>query len=472
MKNNLRRYKLLLFSRLLLSAVMPARLRFILLMAGGLSGVEASFAQINSDSLIEVYTQKMHKYLDKENSAADIFVFTKAGIEVYAPATDTTQKKFEYGFLWNEMGVVKAMLSESDAKTILKTMKGKSDPFSDEQRKKIPVHSNSSKDTANPSAEKPLKGLRIALDPGHIAGDLETAKMEKKWVEMKANPLRGIKENIQLIEGELTLATAKILKKKLEFQGATVMLTRDKPNISAFGIDFRKWKDSLFHKSLDSAYARGDVSFEEKTFLLKRANDMEIFRRFFVSEELKERARKINAFHPDLTLIIHYNVDETNQNWNKPTRKDFVMTFVGGSFAKDELDDSESRVEFLRLLLTDDLERSIEFSKSIVNSLSEKLEVPAALDSCAIYLRDNCITTGVNGVFCRNLTLTRTVKGTLCYGESLYQDNINECKLLSKKDASTSLSMTLDGIQTSKRVEEVAEAYFQGIMNYVKNKNK
>jgi len=421
-----------------------------------------AFAQVNSDSLISVYTQKMHKYLDKENKASEVFSFKKDGIEVYSPATDTSQRRLEYFIGWKEITAFKDILGKSSQQELLRLYKQGAVPSNWIFTGGLPV-------VYAQNLSKPLLHYKIALDPGHIAGDLETAKMEKKWVEMKANPLKGIKENIQLIEGELTLATAQILKKKLEAQGATVMLTRDKPNISSFGIDFRRWKDSLFHRSLDSAYARGDVSFEEKNFLLKKANDTEIFRRFFVGEEIKERARKINAFHPDLTLIIHYNVDETNQNWNKPTKKDFVMTFVGGGFAKDELDEPEARIDFLRLLLTDDIEHSIEFSKYIVNSLSEKLEVPSALDSCAIYLRDNCITTGVNGVFCRNLTLTRTVKGTVCYGESLYQDNINECKALSKKDASTPLSVT-NGIQTSKRVEEVAEAYYEGIMNYVKNK--
>mgnify|MGYP001576610280 CR=1 FL=1 len=70
--------------------------------------------------------------------------------------------------------------------------------------------------------------------------------------------------------------------------------------------------------------------------------------------------------------------------------------------------------------------------------------------------------TDVPGVFCRNLTLTRMVKGTLIYGEALYQDNINEYKLLNKKE------ITIDGIKISKRIEEVAEAYSEGIINYVK----
>ena len=428
MKNILRRYELLLALSYWLLAI-------------------SLKAQINSDSLVAVYTQKMHRYLDKENKASEVLSFTKDGIEVYVPATDTSRRKFEFKIPWIEINYFKRFLIFYDSKYLCTHWFPGYPPDEIGEEKSL-LYS--------------LKNLKIALDPGHIAGDLETAKMEKKWVEMKKNTMKGIKEDIKLIEGELTLETALILKKKLESEGATVMLTREKPNQSAFGIDFKKWKDSLFHKSLDSAYARGDVSFEERNFLLKKANDTEIFRRFFVSEELKERARKINEFHPDLTLVIHYNVDETNQNWNKPTKKDFVMAFV----AADELDKPEARIDFLRLLLTDDIEHSINFSKYIVNSLSKKLGVPTALDSCAIYLRDNCITTGVNGVFCRNLTLTRTVKGTLCYGESLYQDNINECKALSKKE------ITVDGIRTSKRVEEVADAYFQGIMNYVKEKKK
>jgi hypothetical protein len=101
-----------------------------------------------------------------------------------------------------------------------------------------------------------------------------------------------------------------------------------------------------------------------------------------------------------------------------------------------------------------------------MESLVKKTNVPAALDSNAVYLKDNCMKTGASGVFCRNLTLTRKVKGVICYGESLYQDNVNECKLLSKKE------IKVGEMETSKRVEEVAEAYFNGIMNYVKRNSE
>ena len=412
------------------------------------------FAQVNSDSLILVYTNKMQKYLDKENKASEVLSFTKDGIEVYAPATDTFQRKYEFKISWKDITFFKNILSAYSYLRIKQML------FDSMAVAEVNVPGIIKRDLS-----KPLLHYSIALDPGHIGGDIETARMEKKWVEMKANPAKGIKEPIQLIEGDLTFVTAKILKKKLESKGAKVMLTRNELGISAFGITYKKWKDSLFLRSVDSAYARKDVSFEEKNFLLTKANDTEIFRRFFLQEEIYERARKINEFNPTLTLIIHYNVDETNQNWNKPTKKDFNMAFVGGSFGADELVQPEARIDFLRLLLTEDIEKSIDFSKYIVEGLVQKTGIPSATDSCAIYLRDNCMTTGVNGVFCRNLALTRMVKGALCYGESLYQDNINECKALSKNE------ITVDEMKSSKRVEEVAEGYFQGIINYMKSKN-
>ncbi|HEY4798644.1 MAG TPA: N-acetylmuramoyl-L-alanine amidase, partial [Bacteroidia bacterium] len=322
----------------------------------------------------------MQKYLDKDGKASEIFSFTKDGIEVYQPKTDSSMKKVDYIIYWDIYWNDTLTSPPINATDIIKNHFIIPDAPFDwnylSHRCKIEYQARQSQGsmkaprypvlyqatTIKKGNGKMLDGYKICLDPGHIAGDLETAKKEKKWVEMKNSKQA-------LIEGELTLETALILKKKLEAEGAEVMLTRSKPNQSSFGMDFKDWKENLFHKQLDSAYARGDVSFEEKNFLLHKANDDELFRRFFTTEDIHERARKINEFHPDITLIIHYNVDETNQNWNKPTKKDFNMAFVGGSFGDDELDKPEARIDFLRLLLTDDLEKSIAFSKFMMESL-------------------------------------------------------------------------------------------------------
>ena len=433
---------------------------FACVLAVMLSGVEASFSQINSDSLILVYTKKMQKYLDKEGAWKDYFVFDKEGISVYPSLQAKDSGHVELKISWQE--IIHAQKHFYGVPISFSTLYNKTISYryipSDIGREWEPFYV--------PSYTKPLLNQRIALDPGHIAGDIETAKTEKKWVEMKANPAKGIKKDIQLIEGELTLSTAKLLKKKLEDAGAVVMLTRDKTNISAFGIDFKKWKDSLFVSSVDSAYRQGNISFEEKNFLLTKANDTEIFRRFFLQEEMRERARKINEFIPSLTIIIHYNVDETNVNWNKPTKKNFNMAFVGGSFMNDEYEKPESRLEFLRLLLTNELEKSIEFSSVIAGNFEKYLKVPLAENlNDANYLNSSCISAGEKGVYCRNLALTRMVRGILVYGETLYQDNLKECQALNEK-----YFKVYDGSLTSPRCDDVAEAYYWGVLEYLKNK--
>lgn len=424
--------------------------------------ITKSLSQTHSDSLISAYTEKMKKYLDKDGKASELFRFTKEGIEVYCPATDTVPISFHYLIYWNELATAKDYLrfyssAECEQKFTIKGRNRFPVPLENDFKKTDSKYQATNFLTHIPNGR--LEGIKIALDPGHIGGTFETAKREKRWVEIKNPPAR-------LIEGNLTLATAKILKKKLEAEGARVMLTKEYPGVSAFGISFEKWKDSLFHRLLDSAYKNARISFEEKYFLLNKARDIEIFQRFFLSEDLRERVRKVNEFNPHLTLIIHYNVDETNINWNKPTKKNYNMAFVGGSFVEDELNTPEARIDFLRLLLTDDIENSIKFSKFIVEGLENVTKVPAAMDSSAVYLKYHCLNTEEKGVFCRNLLLTRVVKGTLCYGESLYQDNVNECQALSREEIS------IEGMKTSKRVQEVADAYFWGIMNYIKFKNR
>jgi N-acetylmuramoyl-L-alanine amidase len=156
-------------------------------------------------------------------------------------------------------------------------------------------------------------------------------------------------------------------------------------------------------------------------------------------------------------VIIHYNVDETNIGWDKSCTKDFNMTFVGGAFMKNDLSSQEKRFEFLRLLITDDIERSIQLSSAVVKSFEKTLNVKTACIKDAKYLYKGCLPTSENGVYCRNLQLPRYIHSPLVYGETLYQDNINESKLLNSETDKTK----------NKRVQQVADAYFQGILDYV-----
>ena len=124
---------------------------------------------------------------------------------------------------------------------------------------------------------------------------------------------------------------------------------------------------------------------------------------------------------------------------------------------KNDLVSSEKRFEFLRLILTDDLERSILLSANVVNSFENILNVKTAGVDDAKYIKQACLTTNSKGVFCRNLQLTRFIHSPFVYGETLYQDNLIECQLLNKEKDKTK----------NGRVGQVAEAYYQGILNYI-----
>ena len=135
------------------------------------------------------------------------------------------------------------------------------------------------------------------------------------------------------------------------------------------------------------------------------------------------------------------------------------MAFVGGAFCKNDLTTAEKRFAFLRLLLSSDLEKSILLSAEMMKSCEKNLNVKTAEKKDAKYLSEGCLSAGKPGVYCRNLQLTRCVNGPLVYGETLYQYNINECIALNRNTDKTK----------NIRVQQVAEAYFQGVLNFVAN---
>jgi hypothetical protein len=139
----------------------------------------------------------------------------------------------------------------------------------------------------------------------------------------------------------------------------------------------------------------------------------------------------------------------------------FNMAFIPGAFCRGELAEFENRVEFLRLLTTNDLRESLSLSEKIVEAFTEKLHVPVVCkEDNARYLERVCLEAG-KGVYARNLALTRLVRGPVCYGETLVQNNIDECVNLAKTD------FVIDGRRCSSRVKQVAEAYFEGIKRYL-----
>jgi hypothetical protein len=177
---------------------------------------------------------------------------------------------------------------------------------------------------------------------------------------------------------------------------------------------------------------------------------------------MAKRAEAINAFKPDITLILHYNASSGVEN--KPsnaytTPSNYNLVFIPGAFRKNDLNLEEDRYEFLRLLVSQDVEESLLLSKYITAEFTKVLKIPLILDNKNEYENGLCLKQA-EGIYSRNLLLTRRIHGPLCYGETLIQNNPEEMKRLAAQDSEVS------GIPCSKRVKEVAMAYYKGVKNY------
>jgi hypothetical protein len=277
-----------------------------------------------------------------------------------------------------------------------------------------------------------LKGARIAIDPGHFGGPY--ARLEERFVSIDG---KGFDE------GTLTYLTARKLTSLLEAQGATVMITRDGIGKGAIEQPFFAW----LQRQPDLWGGKETLS--------------QLFRIYYNREDLYARASKINAFSPDITLIIHYNAHQDDKEKDQNlTQTNFNVTFVPGAFTQNELKSTEERYEFVRLLLSDAVDQSIDLSRAMIAAFTSRLNTPPVSDTeNPSYISKMCLKQS-DGVYARNLALTRIVHSPLCYGETLIQNNEAEFLKLSTTDAS------IDGIPCSSRLIEVAEAYFEGLRTY------
>lgn len=469
---------------------MKGKFHFFALATAFILGAFMSCGASDGGKKAQMYQAKADAYLVKSDSIRNFFAITEAGVFTYASPEDKLAGNAEFSLLWEEVPAFRRMIYASGAEQSLAYYLSKNDA-----PKWDSLFGNSFPEEAQalPSgrtAEKPLLGMRIALDPGHLGGTMEFArKTERKFVRMKADPRHGLPTDIDFNEGNLALATAMVLKEQLEAAGAEVLVSRTGEGKGSMGMDldewlnlerikYEKWSPVRLERGVDledylmkcagANYAEEyDLSPEDSLWWCTKATRRHIYRIPFLKQDFKDRARKINAFRPHLTLIIHYNIHETNeadpQGYLRPTDKNYCMAFVPGSFMEGELGKPEDRLAFLCKLLTDDIETSEKACDFILKEHVGQLGVPIMeWDESINYLNKASLQTTAEGVFARNLSLTRLINGPMCFGESLLQDNIEECQRFNVGD------FTAEGMTTpvSNRVKEVAQAYFDGVVKW------
>jgi N-acetylmuramoyl-L-alanine amidase len=290
-----------------------------------------------------------------------------------------------------------------------------------------------------------LKDIRIAIDPGHFGGAL--AELEERYVAIPGE----ITENnhpIRFNEGDLTYLTALELQRMLKKEGAVVLLTRSGIGKGAIKEDFFEWIKT--HSDLTQ-----NISLSQ------------VFRNYYNREDLKARVKIINEFFPDITIVIHYNSHLTDEEKNLKsllTKSNYNLAFIPGAFDTNELSIIRDRYEFLRLIVTDQINESLNLSEFITRQFVRHLDIPLISEyEKTSYIDSSCLIQKP-GIYCRNLALTRLVHSPVCYGETLVQNNQEEIYRLSESNTS------VENIPCPKRVKAVARAYFEGIKEYFKNR--
>jgi N-acetylmuramoyl-L-alanine amidase len=397
---------------------------------------------------IDLFKSRMDAILVKDKSVYKQITFTDTALILF---TDTTRKFPEKIIRWKDMDAYRIQMQHLSIQ----------ESFNLYQKEILFKPSFNSNILAEPyydRSDEKLKGYKIALDAGHTACNFEDAKTEAKFIEMDSVLINGNYQSIKFYEAELTYITSLLLKEKLEKEGAKVLLTRENMCGGADGISFNTWMEKHMHKDIDSLYKAGEITLKEKNELLGKNNLRTKFK-IYNNLDFRKRAEKINAFNPHVSIIIHYNVDADNNPWNKPSNKNLNMVFIPGAFAKGELNKKEERFHFLRLLVCDDIDQSYQLAASAAKSFTDELKIPLAKQNDCKYLDEYC-TALKDGIFIRNLSLLRLVKGAVIYGETLYQDNINEIEKLSVKNKS------FKNISYSERIEDVVKAYYKGVLEY------
>jgi len=182
---------------------------------------------------------------------------------------------------------------------------------------------NFCKSLRNSTKEEPLKGFKIAIDPGHIGG---------RYCELEGRLYT--QSDSAICEGDLNMKIALILKNLLETEGSSVFLSRhtneplsaDSNNLSK--TDFRS----------------------------------------FIRNEYEKRIVSINNFNPDMTVLVHLNMGK------EPSSYDGINAFVPGNFYQGELNSEEDIINFLELLFSPNIFINTKAADTVISRMANELE--------------------------------------------------------------------------------------------------
>jgi N-acetylmuramoyl-L-alanine amidase len=301
----------------------------------------------------------------------------------------------------------------------------------------------------NPSEEKPLEGLTIALDPGHIGG--EWAKLEERFFKIKDNP--------PIMEAELNILTCRHLAKKLEEAGATVVWTKNdyEPVTSLRPIDLEP-EAMMFMSHASPKFATYPKA------KLKKAVKYYSELLFYRTSEISARAHKINdELKPDLTLCVHFNAAPWGSASNpKLVNINRLVLFTHGAYEDDELEFDDQKYRLLWKLFENSSSFEIKMSQLIGDSMKKNWsEIPSenyGFSNSMFRVSDS------NYVYARNLAANRMFNGPVIFIEGPYMNDKDTYQRLIAGDYEG--TQNINGKEVRSIFREFGEIIAEGVKNY------
>jgi N-acetylmuramoyl-L-alanine amidase len=303
------------------------------------------------------------------------------------------------------------------------------------------------------NGDKPLAGLRIALDPGHLGG--RWAKMEERWFR--------VGETKPVTEGDLTLRVSRLLAPRLRKLGATVLFVRNgtQPTTPKRPSDFRKLaKDILIKNGVPRP--RDEVlnpKDPEKEGTVRWQSEM-LFYRY---SEIRRRAVLVNTkLHPDVVLCLHFNAE----GWGDPANptlidENHLHLLVNGSYLQDELALDDERFEMIRRLLSRAYDEELAIADVVAASMAKATGLPA-------YQYPTSQTTtkvGSSGyVYARNLLATRLYRCPVVYCEPYVMNSKDAFARIEAGDYDG--MKEINGVQRKSIFREYADSVADGLKEY------
>lgn len=203
---------------------------------------------------------------------------------------------------------------------------------------------------------KPLAGLKIALDPGHLGGSW--AKMEERWFQ--------IGSSTPVTEGDMTLKVAKLLVPRLTALGAEVFLTRSKP-----GPVTSTRPSQLRSAAIQSLQDKNDPATKES--VLKESE-----RLFYRASEIRRRGRIVNeAIKPDIVLCLHFNAEEWgNEKHPRLVNDNHLHFLITGSWSKEELSCEDQRLDMLVKILNRSYSEELSLTDTMAGVMARSTGLP------------------------------------------------------------------------------------------------